>query len=169
MKNSKIFQCKNQWKFDFSIFRFFEIFRDFRDFSRFRRKIFDPKFQNRFSIKKFQLFSLIFFVKPFKISCRFRISQFPVAWRPGGHCFLGIGGNCQTYSFFALSWFFWGLGSVNLHYTAVQERRRRDFFKTRCILCDFTTSGGAFAMAKGPKIFSPAFGGRGVFGRPWHP
>ena len=101
-----------------------EIFVDFRDFSRFSTfsKIFKKYFQNQFSIKNFQLFSLNFFLKPFKISCTLRISQFPVAWRPGGHSFLGIGGRLLKWYFFAVSDNFQGLRSVNLHFNAIELR-----------------------------------------------
>ena len=69
-KNRRKFQLKSNF-FDFSIFRFFEIFgifQNFRKFSKIFRNFFGKYFQNRFSIKSFQCFSMNFFLNRFRIS-----------------------------------------------------------------------------------------------------
>ena len=58
-KIGKIEKSKNRIFIDFCIGKF-SIF-SWENFRFFTEKKFDPKFQNRFSIKNFQLFSLIFF------------------------------------------------------------------------------------------------------------
>ena len=70
-KFSENFQLKSNF-FRFSIFRFSENF----------RKFFRSKFQNRFSTKNFQYFSLNFFLNRYKIFPCCRIWSLEVARRP---------------------------------------------------------------------------------------
>ena len=124
VKKSKHFHWKNRF---FSMqksmkIRFFDFF-DFSIFIDFCIENFQIFFADFFSIQNFKIdfrsknfnFFHWFFFKPFKIPCRFRISQFPVARRPGGHCFFWHRWPLANMPFFALSWPFQTLRSVNLH------------------------------------------------------
>ena len=67
-KNPKIFQFKSNYR-NFRIFRFSKIFGKAWFFKK-NSKIFRSRFQNRFSIKNFQYFFMIFFLNRYRIFWR---------------------------------------------------------------------------------------------------
>ena len=86
-KIGKIEKSKNRIFIDFCI-----VFFDFpwEKFSIFSPKIFRSKISKSIFDQKFSTFFTDFFINPFKISCRFRISRLEIARRPGRRGFSGL-------------------------------------------------------------------------------